>query len=384
LLNQTEQHTLNSFFTDADPFAPPPPLQEAPFTQPVGHNGSVEQYYGVEEQRQLQLQTQYQDRYPTSTASLSITHPGHTNLNMHAGVSQYENMAARTQSSSAADEAAFDAAFPSRALLVPTPQGYIREELASVLPNHSERGSIDARVAAQLAQTPYARGLPPNGRPRQPMTRSYTYGTDTAFNSSGYAAPIPGADAIVEARLTQDVHVAFGAFTPVAAERTDSVGSAGAYNQYVDDDGEDSEKASDEDQNEGETGALTRTRTAYNGLGHESALAAETTGSSRRAGNTNGSSMQKPVAKRKLSSTSGPKTARENLSEEQKRNNHIKSEQKRRNTIKQAWDDIHDLVPELWNDGLSKCAQVQETLKFLRKLMDENKTYRGNKGAGAD
>jgi hypothetical protein len=78
----------------------------------------------------------------------------------------------------------------------------------------------------------------------------------------------------------------------------------------------------------------------------------------------------------------GAKPQRENLSEEQKRSNHILSEQKRRNLIKRGFDDLHDLVPEIRNGGLSKSGVLTEAANFLQLLIDDNKRY--SKLLGAD
>jgi hypothetical protein len=64
--------------------------------------------------------------------------------------------------------------------------------------------------------------------------------------------------------------------------------------------------------------------------------------------------------------------ARKNLTEEQKRNNHIKSEQKRRNIIKQGYQDLNQLVPNLKTGGFSKSAVLTETTRFLEELVVAN------------
>jgi Helix-loop-helix DNA-binding domain len=76
---------------------------------------------------------------------------------------------------------------------------------------------------------------------------------------------------------------------------------------------------------------------------------------------------------RRRSSLSGPSSAaarnkRENLNDEQKRQNHIASEQKRRNQIKQGFDELHRLVPELREGGLSKSNVLVETASFMEQL----------------
>ncbi|KAK8151089.1 hypothetical protein BC567DRAFT_144337, partial [Phyllosticta citribraziliensis] len=63
---------------------------------------------------------------------------------------------------------------------------------------------------------------------------------------------------------------------------------------------------------------------------------------------------------------------RENLSEEQKRSNHILSEQKRRNAIKVGFGALNELVPGLKAGGFSKSAMLIEAAKFLENLVVGN------------
>ncbi|EAT84830.2 hypothetical protein SNOG_07364 [Parastagonospora nodorum SN15] len=70
------------------------------------------------------------------------------------------------------------------------------------------------------------------------------------------------------------------------------------------------------------------------------------------------------------------KLQRENLTEEQKRSNHILSEQKRRNLIKRGFDDLHDLVPEIRNGGLSKSSVLTEAANFLENVIMDNNKFR--------
>lgn len=92
------------------------------------------------------------------------------------------------------------------------------------------------------------------------------------------------------------------------------------------------------------------------------------TGQSKSRGQRQGSS---PARKPKGSPTL-TKAQRENLSEEQKRSNHIQSEQKRRNLIKQGFEDLNKLVPELRSGGFSKSNMLVETAKFMKRLTEEN------------
>ncbi|RAK97219.1 basic helix-loop-helix domain-containing protein [Aspergillus ibericus CBS 121593] len=75
---------------------------------------------------------------------------------------------------------------------------------------------------------------------------------------------------------------------------------------------------------------------------------------------------------RKPRLSQGPKPARENLTEEQKRNNHILSEQKRRNLIRQGFDDLCTLVPGLKGGGFSKSAMLTQAADWLEEILRGN------------
>ncbi|KAI1914363.1 hypothetical protein LOZ53_000300 [Ophidiomyces ophidiicola] len=66
------------------------------------------------------------------------------------------------------------------------------------------------------------------------------------------------------------------------------------------------------------------------------------------------------------------KPPRENLTEEQKRANHILSEQKRRNLIKQGFDELCSLVPELRGGGFSKSTMLGQAAGWLEDLLEGN------------
>lgn len=70
------------------------------------------------------------------------------------------------------------------------------------------------------------------------------------------------------------------------------------------------------------------------------------------------------------------KAARENLTEEQKRTNHILSEQKRRNLIKTGFDDLCSLVPELRGGGFSKSAVLLQAADYLDEVLKGNNELR--------
>ncbi|CAK7272168.1 hypothetical protein SEPCBS57363_004995 [Sporothrix epigloea] len=97
--------------------------------------------------------------------------------------------------------------------------------------------------------------------------------------------------------------------------------------------------------------------------------------SSQNAASTNedavGAAGPAPTKRRRSAAVS--KTPRENLSEEQKRENHIKSEQKRRTLIKTGFDDLCILVPGLQGGNLSKSLVLTTAVTWLTELLEGNK-----------
>lgn len=79
---------------------------------------------------------------------------------------------------------------------------------------------------------------------------------------------------------------------------------------------------------------------------------------------------------RPRASSESQRSGRENLTEEQKRSNHILSEQKRRNLIKQGFDDLCSLVPELRGGGYSKSAILIQAADWLENLLKGNEELR--------
>lgn len=76
--------------------------------------------------------------------------------------------------------------------------------------------------------------------------------------------------------------------------------------------------------------------------------------------------------KRRKSVVNGSKANRENLSEEQKRENHIRSEQKRRTLIKEGFDELCILVPGLRGGGFSKSTMLGMTAEWLDDMLEGN------------
>ncbi|KAI3323745.1 hypothetical protein HD806DRAFT_522314 [Xylariaceae sp. AK1471] len=93
-------------------------------------------------------------------------------------------------------------------------------------------------------------------------------------------------------------------------------------------------------------------------------------------GDLNGSSKSASATpgKRRKSAPSQPKQPpRENLTDAQKRENHIRSEQKRRGAIREGFDDLQYIVPTLDRPGYSKSAMLYITADWLEALITDNK-----------
>ncbi|KAL7624372.1 hypothetical protein AAE478_005936 [Parahypoxylon ruwenzoriense] len=81
---------------------------------------------------------------------------------------------------------------------------------------------------------------------------------------------------------------------------------------------------------------------------------------------------QDTPGKRRKSTANSAKAPRENLTDSQKRENHIKSEQKRRGAIKEGFDDLCEIVPNLKGGGYSKSTMLSLAGEWLEVLLKGN------------
>ncbi|KAI1296305.1 hypothetical protein F5Y03DRAFT_294890 [Xylaria venustula] len=84
------------------------------------------------------------------------------------------------------------------------------------------------------------------------------------------------------------------------------------------------------------------------------------------------SAIHEPTGKRRKSAPSTAKLPRENLTDAQKRENHIKSEQKRRQAIKEGFADLSFIIPALQNGGYSKASILSQTGDWVEELINGN------------
>lgn len=88
--------------------------------------------------------------------------------------------------------------------------------------------------------------------------------------------------------------------------------------------------------------------------------------------NTPGKRRRSTVGGGGSGSGGGGKAPRENLSEAQKRENHIKSEQKRRGAIKEGYQELSQIVPNLGSSGYSKSMMLTMAADWLEDLIRGN------------
>jgi hypothetical protein len=261
--------------------------------------------------------------------------------------------------------------------MVPTPHGLISEQIAALLPNHHDNDSIDAHIAAQFAssqaQQNHEAQLAELERQRPVLKRSFTYGTDNAFNRNGFVGtPTNASDDAAAQRLLLEIHRP-QLFTRHSAPDSEDVKPFPPDLVRIpsDDEGQTDEATSDEDDDRPSKKRRKAKKSTSTRNGKQAGSGRKTSSTARGAKNRK-ASLDDNMGRKKRLSSAGQKAQRENLSDEQKRSNHILSEQKRRNLIKRGFDDLHDLVPEIRNGGLSKSSVLTEAANFLDMLIEEN------------
>ncbi|KAF2446978.1 hypothetical protein P171DRAFT_242795 [Karstenula rhodostoma CBS 690.94] len=270
--------------------------------------------------------------------------------------------------------------------LVPTPatsDGLVHEQLAALLPHHDVPGSVDSTLTAQLANSAARAAQEAELRERQrpSLKRAYTYGTDSSFNESGFQPSSKNeSEEVVTKRLIRELHHAQPLARPPSGTNGTIMQSPAGHihlpppvgDSESDEEGESDESYADDDEKRTKK---RRKRPFPATNGKRKSVSGSLSSRNRNV------SVDDRIKKTRRKSMASAKPQRENLSEEQKRSNHILSEQKRRNLIKRGFDDLHDLVPEIRNGGLSKSGVLTEAANFLQQLIDDNKRYSALLGA---
>ncbi|KAF3048098.1 hypothetical protein E8E12_010304 [Didymella heteroderae] len=392
LLSDMEGQSLADFFSNTDPFnlSDPQPFGAGADTKLAGNDFSDWNFMAPATVHQVsatipdqaQLHHGFHGDSMFATQPLQLDHLGTTHDDLQAASTLFNNsqhptyMANRSHSfhDMAAAHNSHDAHrhsvpnhTPDGRPMVATSQGLLNEQLAALLPNHAAAGTLDAQLAAQWAGSDAHHRIQEDFGPalhRPSLKRTYTFGTDDSFsNPAGFSAPHNETEEQVTRRLMRDTRTLSYIGDAVAPEFATQPRPAPA---------DEASDSSSEETSSADDSQPSKKRKKSTQIKKEPIR--------KTASGTRVSKSKKPSAsisesesKKKRASAAASKLARENLSEEQKRSNHILSEQKRRNLIKRGFDDLHDLVPEIRNGGLSKSSVLTEAANFLDKLIADNK-----------
>lgn len=399
LLTDMENQSLADFFSTTDPFHLPDsqPFSSGPDAKDATHDyNNWESFIAPATVHQVtttvpdqsHLQHIFHPDQAFLPSSLSTNHLSNTHDDLQAASTLFNN----SQPSYASGRSHSFHGMPdaSRSVhsnpvpeplhnsrpMVSTSHGLLHEQLAALIPNHSEEGTLDSQLAAQWANSNALRQHEAEFGPfvhKPNLKRSYTFGTDNSFNNtSGYSAPQGQvSEEQVTRRLIREVLHAQPLLREVSGTNGPTISPTGHIHlppAVADDESEEeqSEEPSSED-DDGDRPAKKRRRSNFK-PGKDSSRKVARNGKIRKGSYTDESS-------RKKRSAAAQKLQRENLSEAQKRSNHILSEQKRRNLIKRGFDDLHDLVPEIRNGGLSKSSVLMEAANFLEKIIHDNNSF---------
>lgn len=205
------------------------------------------------------------------------------------------------------------------------------------------------------------------------------FGTDTDFAPNGYhplAPTVPPSDKDVEIRskiytaFKNDSTVTTAVNSPaeVKYERTEDT-------EADDDDDSGTPMYDEDDSTPSPARAVANAKRRLTG---DDALSSSKSRKPRPSRKLDSSTAATRAASKKKppNSTAGTGQKRDNLTEAQKRENHIHSEQKRRNLIRQGFEDLCSLVPELSSGGYSKSAVLVHAANYLDELKKGNARLR--------
>jgi len=221
--------------------------------------------------------------------------------------------------------------------------------------------------APHIDLNPFAgsHGMMRSQNPHHPMSTApglLNFGTDTNFAPNGYHPPAVTAARDKDAEVRSKV---YSALTRNGSAATTAVNSPAEIKDGPEDDygGEDSSPGLGESGSVSSQSGAGMKRHAEDGGDFAPSKSARKS-RPRNSEPTASKSKKKPVQKR------------DNLTEAQKRENHIHSEQKRRNLIRQGFEEMCALVPELKAGGYSKSAVLIHAANYLDDLKKGNNRLR--------
>lgn len=264
------------------------------------------------------------------------------------------------------------------------PHRLMDERLGVLAPSHNGQG-MDTQFPSQWSTSKAPQQQQADfGPPLQKLDlkRSYTFGTDNSFNSpSGFTGPNGRSASQIAARSSindvEETHqhllraVAGIVEAPSTSPTTYTHTASSLALGPRDDDDQSDEDVSDDEHDD---------RPAKKRKKSLARVSKDTPKKAARNSKARKAVVAEESAKKKRTPAAAQKMHRENLTEEQKRSNHILSEQKRRDLIKQGYKDLNEVVPAVRGGGLSKSQVLVEAANFLEKLIEDNETYRRSAG----
>ncbi|KAH6610216.1 hypothetical protein Trco_000236 [Trichoderma cornu-damae] len=273
-----------------------------------------------------------------------------------------------------------DPAAPRRSLGPPV--GHLRHQALEEFREESRKGMVQAEIDNTFTEWMWGSKGRPNHNPRA-ISVDYQWGSDSNFNlAQGYT---PEANKETVETMQQEQLKCLGCLEPSQSAATtrpsspsnsQSTFSAGLHR----DASESAEKPDHEDAPPRKRRKSKIKKEHVEEDEDEGTSGTKPAAAKRRKakGDRNGSVSSPPMdvgaaGKRRKSNVNAVKPPRENLSEEQKRENHIRSEQKRRTLIKEGFDDLCDIVPGLKGGGFSKSTMLTMTAEWLEELLLGNR-----------
>ncbi|PFH56768.1 hypothetical protein XA68_16028 [Ophiocordyceps unilateralis] len=267
-----------------------------------------------------------------------------------------------------------DAHLPRRSLGYPV--GHLRHQPLEEFRAENRRSSLETGHDHQFIDWMWSpRAMPTSRKPNVPLD-DFQWGSDASFGPTQSYAPEPNKDSVDAMQQTQlrcldclQVNPSVDntrSNSPVNGRGALDNGESSAYIKREEEHNVPPRKRrksenvkemfadDDDDENDDDAGKRRRSRTDR--IDTSPLADATSAGPSRR----------------RKSTANGAKPPRENLTEEQKRENHIRSEQKRRTLIKEGFDDLGELVPGLKGGGFSKSTTLTMAAEWLEDLMGGN------------
>ncbi|PHH65158.1 hypothetical protein CDD81_3289 [Ophiocordyceps australis] len=254
------------------------------------------------------------------------------------------------------------------------PVGHLRHQPMEEFKEENRRSSLGTENDSNYSA--WVWGTKERTPQRKTTLPDFQWGSDSSFGPAQGYAPEASNESL---DCLQKTHLKCLECLEVSNSATNTRPSSPNNNGSFDNDGDDSIYVKTEDDLSGPPRKRRKSKN-FRDAGDEEDdddLAAARSGRKRKPRServdTSPASDTPTSGRRRKSVASGSKVPRENLTEEQKRENHIRSEQKRRTLIKEGFDDLGELVPGLKGGGFSKSTTLAMAAEWLEELLRDNK-----------